>query len=414
MWWKTLGVKPDADIASIKKAYSTLIKEYRPEQFPEQFSQIRQAFEVARKEVTKQATKKTKAVARKPNAEVEPIVVTEENPIPPVVAQTSADSIPPAFIEKPVRITIESQPAQKQPYTPPAKKDQPTEESIIYLLEQWKHSKYKHQQYIERILDHPHTHDFFELKQAGHQVFSWLIQNIKPATGILATSINMPAKELARLNSLFGWSLKERDLYEQYQAHDLSLVFFGIASGQSEHLHRNPIVMQRAEEKKKDKYPVFEKLVDWGSGLILASFLIMTVAFIVISFSKGKHLLSILLCILFFALVDGLYYSFKYLRKAGILRPKMITRKTKMWALIFKQLFFGLITSTVIIALEAFTLFMVYGVGNGLLRDPVRLLVLLPLLYMTYKLNKAIFAYSKLRYFQLIRELEQIRISSKK
>ena len=93
MWWKTLGVKPDADIASIKKAYSTLIKEYRPEQFPEQFSQIRQAFEVARKEVTKQATKKTKAVARKPNAEVEPIVVTEENPIPPVVAQTDRKSV---------------------------------------------------------------------------------------------------------------------------------------------------------------------------------------------------------------------------------------------------------------------------------------------------------------------------------
>ena len=87
MWWKTLGVTPDADIEAIKKAYSTLIKEYRPEQYPEQFSQIRQAFEVARKQAPKKAIGKTKAVTRKPNAEVEPIDATEENPISPVVAQ---------------------------------------------------------------------------------------------------------------------------------------------------------------------------------------------------------------------------------------------------------------------------------------------------------------------------------------
>ena len=440
MWWKTLGVTPDADIEAIKKAYSTLIKEYRPEQYPEQFSQIRQAFEVARKQAPKKAIGKTKAVTRKPNAETESVDVTEENPILTVVAQTSADTIPPDAMEKPVRITIESQPAQSQSYTPPAKKEQPTEESIINLLEQWKLSKYKNQQYIERILNHPHTYDIYELKQAGHQVFSWLIQNIKPATGILDTSItnpvkevarlnslfgwslklalsiNMPVKELARLNDLFGWSLKERDLYEQYPAHDLSLVFLGIASGQSAHLHRNPIAMQKAEEKKKDKYAVIEMVVLLNTGLLLLYFLTMTVEFIGISFTKGKYLHLTSILILLFVLVDGLFYGFKNLRKAGILRPMMITRKSKMWALIFEQLLFGLITSTVIITLEAFTLFMVYSLGKGLIlnKDPLLWLFLLPLLYMTYKLSKAIFPYSKMRYFKLIRELKQIRINSKK
>jgi hypothetical protein len=412
MWWKTLGVRADADIDTIKKAYSALIKTYRPEQHPEQFSQIRQAFETARKQASKRPRQVEEQQIDTVDAELaatETSPTIENDQLPPVLSS-------PVSKEEPVRIEIAEQPPQPRPLVTPIIKNEIQEENIITLLEHWKQSRYKNQQYINRVLNHPHTHDFYELKQAGHQVFAWLIENIKPASGILATSINMPVKELARLNSLFGWSLKERDLYEHYKDYDLSLVFFGIASGQSARLHRNPIVLQKAEEKKKDKYVLFEKLVSWGTGIILMYLFIMLIVLFVGHIYKGRYFASALTFLIFYLSIDGLYYSFSGLKKVGLLKPAMITRRSKMWALIIKQLFLGFITLSVIIVLEAITLFIVYSVGEALIRDKEVVLVpvLLVMIYVAYRLNKAVFSYSRLRYFQLIRELEQIRISSKK
>ena len=138
MWWKTLGVKPDADIETIKKAYSALIKTYRPEEHPEQFSQIRQAFELARK----QAGTTTRILSNKERQPVEPSDIQCEQPVQIEVADVK---------EEPVRIVIdESQPLPQKRIEPITTKSE-QEESILDLLEHWKKSKFKNNTYIDLV-----------------------------------------------------------------------------------------------------------------------------------------------------------------------------------------------------------------------------------------------------------------------
>src|SRR5690349_15738491 len=40
-----LGVRPGDDARAIRKAYAALIRRFKPEQFPDQFQRIREAFE---------------------------------------------------------------------------------------------------------------------------------------------------------------------------------------------------------------------------------------------------------------------------------------------------------------------------------------------------------------------------------
>lgn len=405
MWWKTLGVKPDADIETIKQAYSALIKANRPEEHPEQFSQIRQAFELARKQARTQT--------RKPSN-------NESQPVEPVELSTISveQSIETEIVEvkeAPVRITKDDfKPSLQRPLAAiPIKLEE--EESIITLLEYWKNGKFKDSLYVDRVLNHPDTHDFTELKKAGHEVFAWLIKYIKPASGLLATSINMPVKELAKLNSLFGWSLKERDLYQQYADYDLSLVFFGIASGQSVRLHRNPIVMQKADNKQKSTSTLFEKMIQWGTGITLVYVFIMIISLAAGSFIKGYYLLTGIWCVVFYLLIDGLYYSFAGLKKSGILRNSVLTQKTRMWALAIRQVFLGVITLLVMAALEAIVLGALYGIMSAMITNKTffLLIIVLPLIYIAYWLNKEVFSFSRIRYFKLIREIERIRLNSK-
>jgi hypothetical protein len=405
MWWKTLGVKPDADIETIKQAYSALIKAYRPEEHPEQFSQIRQAFELARKQARTETSKQSNK-ERQPVALVERTATSFEQLVQTEVAAVKAE---------PVRIIInEARPTlQRSVESITIKPEQ--EESIITLLEHWKKGKFKDSLYIDRVLNHPDTHDFTELKKAGHEVFAWLIKHIKPASGLLATSINMPVKELAKLNSLFGWSLKERDLYQQYADYDLSLVFFGIASGQSVRSHRNPIVMQKADNKQKNTSTLFEKMIQWGTGITLVYVFIMIISLAAGSFIKGYYLLTGIWCVVFYLLIDGLYYSFAGLKKSGILRKAVLTQKTRMWALATRQVFLGVITLLVMAVLEAIVLGALYGIMSAMITNKTffLLIIVLPLIYIAYWLNKEVFSFSRVRYFKLIREIERIRLNSK-
>ena len=43
--YELLGVSYDADERTIKRAYATLIKQYRPDSHPQEFARIRSAYE---------------------------------------------------------------------------------------------------------------------------------------------------------------------------------------------------------------------------------------------------------------------------------------------------------------------------------------------------------------------------------
>lgn len=46
-FWKMLEIEPTKDVAIIKRAYATLAKKYHPEQYPEEFLNLRNAYEAA-------------------------------------------------------------------------------------------------------------------------------------------------------------------------------------------------------------------------------------------------------------------------------------------------------------------------------------------------------------------------------
>ena len=43
--WKMLEIEPTKDVAIIKRAYAALAKKYHPEQYPEEFLNLRNAYE---------------------------------------------------------------------------------------------------------------------------------------------------------------------------------------------------------------------------------------------------------------------------------------------------------------------------------------------------------------------------------
>jgi hypothetical protein len=43
--WRVLGIEPDASVAVVRRSYAVLIKQYRPDSHPEEFSRIREAYE---------------------------------------------------------------------------------------------------------------------------------------------------------------------------------------------------------------------------------------------------------------------------------------------------------------------------------------------------------------------------------
>lgn len=45
--WKMLEIEPTKDVAIIKRAYAALAKKYHPEQYPEEFLNLRNAYEAA-------------------------------------------------------------------------------------------------------------------------------------------------------------------------------------------------------------------------------------------------------------------------------------------------------------------------------------------------------------------------------
>ena len=409
MWWKVLGVAQHAEIAEIKKAYSALIKQYRPEEYPEEFSQIRQAFEYAKKHASKQKTPPAESIKTNEEQNEQPVLAE------PNVAIETQPKYQPA--EPAVRISAKILEAEQQSLHSPQKNitARNSEESIITILYKWQHSKYKNSHLIDQVLNHDDTHDFMELKRTGHEVFAWLVENVKPATGFLASSINMPVTELAKLNNLFGWSLKERELYQNFEGHDLSLIFYGIASGQRNKQHINPVVMQKVNKKRQNANNLFNKIIDWGTSVVLFYVLIMLFVLFVRAVKNEQYLLACISGVLLYLLIDGLYYAFKGLKRIGLLRKKWITSRSRIWALAIKKVLLGLVIVSVIVLLEMLVFALIYGLAVNIKKDNLVFILLLLLMpgYLAYWLNREVLTYARDNYFKLLKEIEHIRFNLK-
>ena len=81
--WKVLGIEPTQNKKEIKKAYAKLLKQYHPEENPEEFKQIQEAYQQCLHPDQDIESVSYKQEERTENMEIEPISIREENEIVP-------------------------------------------------------------------------------------------------------------------------------------------------------------------------------------------------------------------------------------------------------------------------------------------------------------------------------------------
>ena len=81
--WEVLGIEPTSDKKEIKKAYARLLKQYHPEENPEEFKQIQEAYQQCLHHDQEIESVSYKQEERTENMEVEPISIREEDEIVP-------------------------------------------------------------------------------------------------------------------------------------------------------------------------------------------------------------------------------------------------------------------------------------------------------------------------------------------
>ena len=81
--WEVLGIEPTKDKKEIKKAYARLLKQYHPEENPEEFKQIQAAYQQCLHPDQEIESVSYKQEERTKNMEVEPISIREEDEIVP-------------------------------------------------------------------------------------------------------------------------------------------------------------------------------------------------------------------------------------------------------------------------------------------------------------------------------------------
>ena len=81
--WEVLGIEPTQNKKEIKKAYAKLLKQYHPEENPEEFKQIQEAYQQCLHSEQDIESVSYKQEERTENMEIEPISIREENEIVP-------------------------------------------------------------------------------------------------------------------------------------------------------------------------------------------------------------------------------------------------------------------------------------------------------------------------------------------
>ena len=81
--WEVLGIESTKDKKEIKKAYARLLKQYHPEENPEEFKQIQAAYQQCLHPDQEIESVSYKQEERTKNMEVEPISIREEDEIVP-------------------------------------------------------------------------------------------------------------------------------------------------------------------------------------------------------------------------------------------------------------------------------------------------------------------------------------------
>ncbi len=198
IWWEVLGVDKNAELRNIKRAYACLIKQYRPETHPQEFSEIRLAYEHARDYCKGVGATDTELAKRhEENLREDPNPVNIENEVPEPSQAPSVDEY----------------------------------NDFLQILNVWVEDGFQHDASFSRLLRHKIHDSWFGFQQAKAGVFELLLESITIAEGILSTQLSIEGRQLAELDQLYRWSQEEIELHEYYDHENVALLFYGIELG---------------------------------------------------------------------------------------------------------------------------------------------------------------------------------------
>ena len=81
--WEILGIEPTSDKKEIKKAYARLLKQYHPEENPEEFKQIQAAYQQCLHQ--DQEIESVSFEQNKQDIKTQPISIKEDTIVPPPI-----------------------------------------------------------------------------------------------------------------------------------------------------------------------------------------------------------------------------------------------------------------------------------------------------------------------------------------
>ena len=145
--WQMLGLAPDADERSIKRAYARLLKVHRPDENPDEFQRLRQAYEATMAEAQwrAQADEEVSCVS---------LDVSEPTPDSSPIAQAPALVIPLDGIDAPTPISP-PQPSldQMQQWLAEGRDRQVMDGLRVWLASDWLLPFERRQHFEQSVLD---------------------------------------------------------------------------------------------------------------------------------------------------------------------------------------------------------------------------------------------------------------------
>lgn len=216
-WWNTLGVSADADERTIKRAYSQLIKQYRPDEEPQRFSEIRQAFEAARHSLKNAKSQQTIAQPVLPPMSGHPSSPLDDQldgqlrePLSETEAGTSESSA------NLISITSQEQ-AENSLVVEPELPAKPIEDVLMDMIVRWRQKGEKYDLLAE-IRALPQLSNFDQFNRASAFMLDWLVNRIF----LQGDKAFLYKRDFIQsLERQFSWTSTEVQWAQQYPQHDL-------------------------------------------------------------------------------------------------------------------------------------------------------------------------------------------------
>lgn len=211
-WWQVLNVTETSDYKTIKRAYAKLIKQYRPESHPTEFSLIRQSYEegclIAK---DKKSPFVTVENVLEPRQEQQSEIYIKQ---PDFEAKSDIE-----FIELDSQLSNEDQKnsileqiessSQMSEYNSSVLSHTQIKNLIqdyIKCLEKWKEVNFKNNETFKSLIYHEGLNNIESYREIKYLLIDFLQNQIHLIRTPISEKTNIPISCLIKLNELFKWS----------------------------------------------------------------------------------------------------------------------------------------------------------------------------------------------------------------